>query len=735
MRDKETIQILGWALRSNNSLCHPAPKTDTDTLLWYSKFMLANPSFAPIVNYIEPLSCCCSDIDCEALNHNKQIMRQLETELRTAGELGQILLDKHDSYIKEVEQERRQFLAEIERQSSFAKLVDELEMSNRELEYQNLCTMRDNASLLKRLEDLNASLNQSEAQNYQLRTTLVETESEVGRLSHKTVKAKGLESQILTLELERSGLEQEMEILTRSNNQNHSRYAQAEKQVAELQRQLEQMQSNESPSLQDSLEFCVQTPMHTSKGLFAPSTQKSKDTEFSNVVSELLSSNISLEESSSEMRRVLEDSQDEIVSLRQQLLLQQDQRDGLTISEETHGPRKTVSQELHQHHHYHYHVPTKSIDRKSRSKIESSRRSQNAGLVKPEEHVPEDMMDRPYRVKHRHTPLDTSTPIRKRSVKGRITGSSLLSSRPSGDDSGYFSIASSHYRDRSVSLVHQASPSPLDKQGPRFDKDLHGSFNARQRSNSHESIFSYQPLGCPPVSDKAQVGSVLQGLSLESVSSGNMVASVGHAEHKDEGPTLRHSTSHESIMDRVQRPSQAELLLGRLNNVSMRRPFASPLQNAASEATVSVTSATADSYKQQGSRHQSPRASSYNALKIAAAAQKVTSPGSTCQAPGPNSSTFWKRNSERSLPTVQRPGIPSRWTSFVRWNSPSTQNEGDIKVGGEGAMYNTQVKPAKLSSRAGAVENLTSARTAITNTSSSVQLSSVEKDLLRDALA
>lgn len=703
--------------------------------------MLADLAFAPIIKHIEPVFCCCSDIECEALNHNKGIMRQLETELRTAGELGQTLLARHDNYVKEVEEERRYFLAEIERQSSFAKLVDELELNNRELEHRNLCTMRDNALLLKRLEDLNASLNETEVQNHQLRTTLVETESEVGRLSHKTVKAKGLESQILTLELERSGLEKEMETLACSNNQNHSRYAQAKRQIVELQRQLEQIQSFETERLHDQLEFSVMTTLDVlehgsvfdSHGSESSSTEEKELKEF---VSELLSSNTALEKNSSEMRRILENSQDEIASLRQQLQQQQDQQTRDAIGEGNYGPRKTVSQELHQHHHYHYHVPTKALEKRSRGKTEGKLRSHSITLDAPDGGKSTHLTDRAPRVRQHNVPLNTSTPIRNIPSKEHVPSDPPpSSSRQLRDDSGYFSLASAHGRDRSESVVRHQSPCPVDsKQKPSSMMDLHGDMNPRQRSNSHESIFSsFQPFTCASVMNTPRTGPVLRRNSFESVHFNELGAGYSAAEEKAREHILRHSNSHESVLERVQRPSQAELLLTRLNNGSMRRPFPSPLQNVASEATVSVTSATAGSYKQHKSESQTPRGSSYSALRSAAAAQKVTSPGISSPTLGPTSAAFWKRSTEKSLPTIRRPDGPSRWTSFVRWNSHSTQSEGDTKGKGDGVRKVAHATMATSSSTAEAIERSLST-TRAGRAAGSAQLSSMEEDLLRDAL-
>ncbi|CCG83886.1 protein of unknown function [Taphrina deformans PYCC 5710] len=305
-------------------------------------------------------------------------MIQLESDLRMAAELGQHLLKRHDDYVVEVQKERQGFLIDIERQSNFAKLVDELETNNRLLELQNEQTMRENLTLLKRLEDLNSSLNIADTRNHELRTNLLDAETTVGRLSHRATKAQGLEAQIATAELEREVLERDVAALSVNSHQSDVRYRKAEKRIQALQRQLDTI-AIEVPELKQQSVLSRAVEETTLK---APSNISRSDVledhSVLETVDSLVLSNTSLEYNNAELQRVLASAQDEVVMLREKLASHERTRSTSSMIDNDRVPRKSISQELHQHNHYHYHIKKPLSKRDSLNKETPTARSRSA---------------------------------------------------------------------------------------------------------------------------------------------------------------------------------------------------------------------------------------------------------------------------------------------------------------------------------------------------------------------
>lgn len=640
-------------------------------------------------------------------------MLQLESDLRTAAELGQGLLKRHDDYVAEMDRERQSFLLEIDRQSSFARVVDELEADNRLLEQQNQQTVRENMALLKRLEELNSSLNMADVKNHELRTTLTEAECAVGHLSHRVRRTKDLEAQVLTAELERELLEQDLDKVSQTTKESDARYRAAEQHVEELQRQLELVGSTRLAT-QDALPPGHQSPpLVDTSSLVARQVEECPVVEVSGTMDDLVSANTSLEDNNAELRRVLASTQDEIALLRGEL---QRQRQGSDDPEadlrKMRLPRKTVSQELHQHHHYHYHIPTKSgVKKESRTKshVRTGSKSSLRGVLPP-------VCDA---ARIGSKPPDVSTPA-------KATMSHGLASPPTTNrryrDSGYFSFASESGRERSISLSQPPSPSA------EFDEcELSTSTPMRHnhfRSSSHESVFC--GLG-PSVSTPVAAAPIsLLELVQDETANGQVNSPARRPTiFGKTAPVLRHSTSHESVLDPKEPMPSVHAYLDRVG--SMRRPYPSPLQNNTSLATVSMSSATAYTPQSRPSLAQTPRGKSYKALRSAAAAQRL-SPSATTPPAAP-STNFWRKSSgDKSLPTTTTTTTrksSSRWISFVPGWSSSSASISAVDGGEVGDSVDPRAakRPARNDAVNGAGGPV-----------GSVQASLVDETLLREAL-
>lgn len=596
--------------------------------------MIGNPKLPPIVAQIEALYCCCAKPDCIALAHNNQVMHQLEYDLLTAAKLGQHLLERHDRYVEEVEVERQRFEEAIQRQNVFAELVDQLEDSNRDLEDQNLRSMMENAELLKRLELLHSSLNSADQHNEELRSDLIKTENHVGVLTHKAARTRDLESDVAALESEKVELEQELVGMTASTRQSDQRYREAEAKITALHQQLNHIMKSDCGELDhkprnrsSERHKVAQLPEQESPCL----AQLSGSTDR---LSTSLSSNSALEQDTAELRRILADSQDEISQLREQLALRR-----AKIPAPGHdGPRKTMSQELHQHHHYHYHVPAKQGEKKAKSR--------NSAAPKRESHL---TMGAPLAYS---TPPHALMPSQhKRSLSNDSTLSwtvepTTCSSPPENlgktrqqRDSGYFSFASSSGLDHNP--LTPASPFSTTDQDNLFEATVKSQFG---RSNSFESIFALES-ACLPTS----VGRDLVMIP-------NFEGTVG-------GRSVRPVKSHESFINEVTRNPLTHKLPQKF--AIPRRPYASPLQNTATEATVSVTSANVYNPERTGFA-----TNSLNSLRNASGG-KTTSPGHSGSSLGAAKAIFRRNHSDKKVPTISR---SSKW-SFAGWNSSAIKGE------------------------------------------------------------
>lgn len=634
--------------------------------------MLEIADLPPIVSHIEPVYCCCAQTTCAAVLHSTKVMQQLENDLRSAAKIGQHLIERHDRYVAEMQSERRTFEVELERQSDLARIVDELESNNRDLEDENMRTMRENAALLKRLEDLSASLSSADHHNEELRSTLMSTEDHVGLLSRKAAKAKSLEFEVTNLESQRQEIEQEMSALILNNKQSDVRYKQAEIQIAALHRQLEHIQSAEADHLDDSLPANIPEPRQISR-VCQTSVDPLDLPGDSDLLSNLLNSNRSLEEGTADLLRVLQESQDEISSLREQLALH---RAELRAPEDN-VPRKTVSQELHQHHHYHYHVPSKQPEKKlkPRSSVALKRQS-HLGIGVPLACSTPPPISQPVS----HTSPRSCDPTPRRGSMGGIIRTKLSETPGSPRqhrDSGYFSLASMDGSEQS----NMIEPSPCSKPSSGRAEISNDPERRPWRSNSHDSIYLSEPLllfATPSDAPRANQKTKQRRCSVESiVHSGQETLDVGRF--------VRQAQSHESLIDQRIHSAQTQNLLQR--SQMKRRPYASPLQNSASEATVSVTSATALGSKGHGT-------SSLDTLRNASNARSSLSI-QTVPTIGAAKAIFWRKHSDKKIPTISR---PSRW-SFASWNS------GGIPTAGQAATT-THLSEAHISTESVLVSNV-----------------------------
>ncbi|KAI9644080.1 hypothetical protein NHQ30_007432 [Ciborinia camelliae] len=345
------------------------------------------------------LKCCCGRKDCAFLLHNGEVLEKLEGDVTLAAQMGQALLERHEHYMLDAERERAKMTAKIE----------QLEVDKRELEVRNEKTIEENKGLLDQLDGLNGSYKESELQIKLLESTLQSTHAEMKRLESLASRTNQLEKDLAILEEEQEALRKTITHTEAEERTAILRWRRAERGLCDLQDQLEKIEREAREEKERHVEILgrmerqrtVERELDTAacrlKGAAAVTTGKSKHgtSVVSHFVKDILQDNANLQLGIVELREMLMNSNDEVQTLREQLLMHQpmygDDADNetqqqtlgaeLAPSEQESEPRpqepQVVSQTLHIHHHYH--KPKRDEARKSRKK----RTSLNSSIFSP----------------------------------------------------------------------------------------------------------------------------------------------------------------------------------------------------------------------------------------------------------------------------------------------------------------------------------------------------------------
>ncbi|KAJ5929752.1 hypothetical protein N7454_006702 [Penicillium verhagenii] len=319
------------------------------------------------------LRCCCGRDDCALLEHNNVALEGLEKDLETAAKLGQALLHRHESYMAEAEEDRQRLIDN----------VDSVEREKRQVQAENARIVEENRSLLEQLEGLNKTVADSDDQIQSLSLTLERTQAELRRLTIAASHAGELETQIAIMEVEQSKMQDSLISAQEDERSAVQRWRNAESALRCLNDQVQRIETEareERERHEDLIQRMerkriVERELDSAavrlKGAAAASelSRNSGTHVVSRFVKDILEDNAHLQVGITELREMLESSNQEVQNLRDQVLYHQP-LDGLdeesnaefaptaTLSEELEAKERRVSQEFHVHHHYH--TPTSS---------------------------------------------------------------------------------------------------------------------------------------------------------------------------------------------------------------------------------------------------------------------------------------------------------------------------------------------------------------------------------------
>ena len=256
--------------------------------------------------------------------------------------------------------------------------VATLEQDKKELEDCNARIISENRALLDRLEDLNSQASDSEDHIKSLTATLQSTGEELQRLAVLAGRASDLEVQLAEFEIDQAKTRSDLATSKEDHQSAIQRWKKAEGTIMLLQDQIDRIEVEAKQERSRHVEIVgrmerrnavekeLQRAAGRLKGAAATKSmdQGSNTTVVSHFVRDILKDNANLQMGLVQLREMLVDSNTEVESLREQLLLHQPldseslrqgslhtELDAVEPEEEFPATEKLPA--LHVHHHYH----------------------------------------------------------------------------------------------------------------------------------------------------------------------------------------------------------------------------------------------------------------------------------------------------------------------------------------------------------------------------------------------
>lgn len=387
----------------------------------------------------------------------------------------QALLDRHESYMAESEEERRRMAADM------ARLTDEKES----LQAENARVVEENQDLLDQLEGMNMQIVDSDAHIQSLMATLSSAQFENKRLVALASRTAELEAQLTAMEIGQLRLQEELATTQEDERSAMQRWRYAETSLKNLNLQVQRMESEAREEREKQMEILgrmeqrrvVEKELESAAGRLkgaAAASSLGRDKNGTNVVShfvrDILQDNANLQAGIVELRGLLQTSNEEMETLREQVLQHQPTpneyalQPASLLDEFQQCRPKAVSQEVHVHHHYHAKVTAKKergpiLRRppKRRGLVSSSSQS-SAGNQTPIFRGAASLTSMPY----------NGSRINRWSIQSSATDFSNASSHPSSPHSDHRSSSIFDRLDSGFESSRPTSPESADFVSPRF---------------------------------------------------------------------------------------------------------------------------------------------------------------------------------------------------------------------------------------------------------------------------
>lgn len=304
----------------------------------------------------------------------------------------QALLHRHESYMAEADEDRQRFLTSI----------DGLEREKRHALAENARIVEENRGLLDQLDGLNQALADSDAHVKTLTATLEKTDAELRKLTVSAARVADLEEQLSLMESEQSKLHETLLSVEEDKRSAVQRWKKAECTLRDLHDQVDKIEKESREERERHTELvqrlerqrAVERELDGAAGRLkgaAAASELGRNQGGTNVVSrfvrDILQDNANLQIGVMELRDMLESSNQEVQSLRDQILSHQPlategdepEQQLPTLSEELDAKEPTrAPQEFHIHHHYH--TPSPKREKGSLSRRGKKRRPLQGNL-------------------------------------------------------------------------------------------------------------------------------------------------------------------------------------------------------------------------------------------------------------------------------------------------------------------------------------------------------------------
>lgn len=302
------------------------------------------------------LSCICQTSDNPALsqhtnhhNHKKHNLcncylsqqkkiNKLQRQLKTAAELGQALLSRHQSYVSQTESLKAVMIYEI----------SQLQAKLTQIDAENIRVLNDNSQLTKQLDLVSESLYLSESKVESLSKSVQEEQNRILRINNFRARSDALEQQIILLEDVREALQHENLQVTKDKKLAEARWHKTERMLEQLTLQYENLEKEamldkpiplnmkarksivqtllheaqddklDAATLLSELELELQNPKQNT-----PQVELNKDANggdaLKGLLKNILSENTILESTTNNLQHELESSRADAAMLKQQL--------------------------------------------------------------------------------------------------------------------------------------------------------------------------------------------------------------------------------------------------------------------------------------------------------------------------------------------------------------------------------------------------------------------------------
>lgn len=191
----------------------------------------------------------------------------------------------------------------------------------------------------------------------ELTADIDDTRAELDRVSARAARAEILEAQLTVLETEQEDLRRNLSLTKEDERNAVARWQKVERQTADLQEQYNRLETEYMNEKTKTQRLAAKISARKSiKDLHFPAS-KMEGAAISNFMKEILQDNQQLQAGTAELRQMLIIAQDEIGSLREQVLHNHQRPEPVELgrsplAHEFDGYHK-LSQELHVHHHHH----------------------------------------------------------------------------------------------------------------------------------------------------------------------------------------------------------------------------------------------------------------------------------------------------------------------------------------------------------------------------------------------